>query len=85
MGLLTKKKKKENCVSELKMVETDSNYLERTVTGHIDDSSFVLSCQWQKTSREIHRAKEIHIYLMFDDCICLPFEFTETHHTGIIY
>lgn len=55
------------------------------MTSYIDDSSFVFSSQRQKTPCEIHRPEEIHIYLMFNDCIRLPLKLTETHHTSIIH
>lgn len=60
-------------------------YLKCTMTSHIDDSGFVLSGQWQKASGKVHRSKEIHIDLMLDMGIGLPFKFTKTHHTRIVY
>lgn len=55
------------------------------MTSHIDYSGFVLSGQWQKTSGKIHCSKEIHIDLMLDNGIGLPFEFSKTHYASIVY
>lgn len=60
-------------------------YLQCAVTGHIDDSRFVFSGQWQHTSCEIHRPEEIRVDLILDDGIRLPFEFTEAHNSRIVH
>lgn len=55
------------------------------MTSYIDYSGFVLSRQWQEASGEIHCSEEIHVDLMLDNGIGLPFEFPETHDTSIIH
>lgn len=55
------------------------------MTSYIDYSGFVLSGQRQKASGEVHRAKEIHIDLMLDDGIGLPFKFPKTHYSSIVH
>lgn len=60
-------------------------YLKRTMTSHVDYSGFVLSGQWQKTSGKVHRSKEIHVDLVFDYGIRLPFKFSKTHNSSIVH
>lgn len=55
------------------------------MTSHIDYSCFVLSGQRQETSGEVHGSEEIHIDLIFDNCIGLPLKLTKTHHSGVIH
>lgn len=60
-------------------------YLKRTMTSHIDDSGFVLPGQWQKAAGEVHCSKEIHVDLMLNVGIGLPFKFPKAHHARIVH
>lgn len=55
------------------------------MTSYVYNSGFVFARQWQKTLREIHCSKEIHIRLKFNHGICLPFKFSETHNARIVH
>jgi hypothetical protein len=60
------------------------SHLQGTMTGHIYNTTTILSQQRQKFLCHFHVAQKVDVDLLFNNFISLPFKFPKTHDTSIV-